>query len=168
VPAINPEGNRIAFLGKWKSPTGSGAGIIDDYEVVAKVGDLVLPSVAIKSLKDPVINSASEVAFLATLSGTGITSANDAAVLSTINSDQHLNVIAQEGTQAADAPTGALWRTFTSVAAAGEGRLLFLGTMTQGGGGITAANDTGVWCQDFDDTPRLVLQEGTTQSAERR
>jgi hypothetical protein len=71
-----------------------------------------------------------------------------------------LAIMAQEGTQAPDAPAGALWTRFHSVAALGGGGVLILGFMA--GGGVTTANDSGVWSANSGGTSHLVLREGTT------
>jgi hypothetical protein len=166
VPAISDEG-LFAILGKWKSPTGSGTGIFSRGALIAKVGDEV-PSgsgVTIKALKDPVVSTFGLVTFPATLTGTGITSLNDAAILSNAPGGT-LVIMAQEGTQVPDAPAGALWKSFSSGALpGGGGGVLILGFMQQGPGGITKTNDNGLWATDAAGALHLVLQEGTTQIA---
>ena len=157
VPAINESG-KVAFLGKW---TG-GAGVFADGALVAQVGDVLSGTAAIKLPKDPVIDDAGHVAFPCTLMGAGITTLNDAAIVSNAPGGT-LAIAAQEGTQAADAPVGALWKSFTSVAApGGGGGVLILGFMQQGTGGITATTDNGVWSADAGGVLHLVLQEGVT------
>ncbi len=153
----------LAVLAKWTSPAGRGSGIILNGKLLIKVGDEI-PSgsgVRIKSLKDPVADGPL-VAFPAMLTGSGISAANDSAVISNAP-DRTLRIVAQEGTQAPDAPTGALWRSFSSVAVPGFGHgVMILGFMQQGPGGITAANDNGLWVADETGAFRLRIQEGTT------
>src|SRR5262249_45457589 len=106
VPAVSEKGE-VAFLGKWSG----GAGVFAGGVLVAKVGDVLTGTSAVKSLKDPVIDDAGHVAFPCTLTGAGISAANDAAIVSNAPGGS-LAIIAQEGTQAADAPVGALWKSF--------------------------------------------------------
>ncbi len=163
VPATNIYG-QLAVLARWTSPTGSGKGIFVDGELLVKAGDEipVTSGVKIKAFKDPVIDDHGYVAVPVTLTGLGITSANDAAVLSNAPGGT-LAIVAQEGTQAPDAPEGALWRTFSSVALPGGGNgVVILGFMQQGTGGITSANDNGIWAADQTGAFRLRIQEGTT------
>ena len=155
VPAINSAG-KVAFLGKWSG----GSGIFADGVLVAKAGQVLSGTTAIKSVKDPVIDDDGHVSFPATLMGAGITSANDSALISNAPGGT-LAIVAQEGTTAPDSG-GAVWKSFQSLAApGGGGGVLILGTLVQAGT-ITALNDTGVWSADASGTLHLVLQEGTT------
>ena len=163
VPSINGSGT-VSFLGKWTGTAGSGTGIFAAGALVVKVGDEVVPAsgVKIKSMKDPVLDDMGRVAFTAALIGTGISGTNDSAIVSNAPGGV-LAIVAQEGTQAADAPVGALWKSFTSTAApGGGGGVLILGFMAQGAGGITATNDNGLWSADGAGALHLMLQEGTT------
>jgi hypothetical protein len=120
-------------------------------------------------LKDPVSAGNRSIAFLATMKANttaGITATNSDGIWST-DDTAGLRLIAREGAQPPDAPVGAEWGTFTSLALP-EGRgPIFVATMrskigitSPGPGGITAANDTGLWATDSFGALRLVLQEG--------
>ncbi len=154
VPAINGS-NVVAFIGKW----GTNIGVFANGALVTKKGDTIpSPSgtVTLKTLKDPVIDNANHVAFLATFTD------GSSGVVSTAPSNT-LAAVAQSGQQAADAPAGALWKNFQSAALPGGGKgALILGNMEQGPGGITAANDNGLWGTGSGGTMNFVLQEGTT------
>lgn len=68
-----------------------------------------------------------------------------------------LSLVAREGALAAEAG-GGVWKTFTSLALP-EGRgPLFVATMS--GGGVTTANDVGLWATDSLGALRLLLREG--------
>ncbi len=78
-----------------------------------------------------------------------------------------LTLIAREGTQPPEAPAGAQWKTFTSLALADGNRPLFVasmhsktGTASPGPGGITTANDVGLWATDSAGSLRLLIREG--------
>ena len=155
VPAIGPAGE-IAVIGKYVG----GAGLFVDGTLLAKTGDEVATGVTIKSFKDPVVDSSGAVVFPGALAGTGITTANDVAVLSNAGGD--LAIVAQEGAEPVGV-TGGKWKSFTSVAAPGGGKVIFLATMVQGQGSVTSENDLGVWAADSAGDLQLLLREGVTQ-----
>ena len=162
VPAINESG-QVAFLGKFSG----GSAIFIGSTPVALIGGTTFQGLAVKSMKDPVLDNAggadSAVAFMATLSGAGITPANDAAVLTTsvFLGGGGPQIVAQEGTPIAGGPAGALWKSFSSVASSGGGSVLVLGSLAPGVGGITAANATVLWSSNGGG--KIALQGGTTQ-----
>lgn len=155
-PAINDSG-AVAFLGKWPG----GGGIVANGVVVSKLGDVISGSSTIVYMKDPVIDDAGHVTFICTLAGPDITTANNCAVLSNAFTPQ-VSIVAQEGMPVQGGPVGALWKTFSSVVMPGGGGMIILGYMAEGSGGITSANDNGVWSADPSGHFTLVLQEGTT------
>ena len=161
VPAINASGT-VAFLGKWTGTSGSSSGILVNGAVVAQLGDEVPTGsgVRLHGLKDPVLDDAGHVAFPANFSGAAIGTATYTGVVSNAPGGT-LAIVAQQGYAATDAPAGALWKSFASVAAPGGGRgVIFLATMA--GGGLTSTTDAGVWSADSAGVLHLVLQEGTT------
>ena len=153
VPAVNEAGT-VAYVGKWKAPAAttpsavpaqSGVGIFVDGVLVVKVGEAAPDAggATFKSFKDPVLNDAGEVAFIATLGGAGVTSLNDSVVVANVGGT--LMLAAREGS-AAPTGDGALWKSFASVAYASdagsvglhiEGRLL----LATGSPAVTTAND---------------------------
>ena len=161
TPAINDAGE-VAYLGKWKAPAIAGGapaqvgtGIFVGETLLAKVGQtlpqagtLGLPDNAVfKSFRDPVIDAAGHVSFLATVAGTGISGANDGVVMSNVQSGV-LKVLAREG---GDAPEtgGAKFKSFADVSALGSanGGVLFTAALKSGGGNprVTGGSDTGAW-----------------------
>lgn len=86
TPAINDQGH-IAFLGEWKSSAGRGKGVFvgspDSPELFATVGQQVPgmdEGVTFQDIKDPLLNDAGEVVFIAQLRGAGTNSRNRSAV----------------------------------------------------------------------------------------
>jgi hypothetical protein len=158
-PAINDAG-QIAYIGRWSAPATagppplkkqSGAGIFVGDTLVAKVGEAVpgLAGATFKVLKDPVIDRGGHVAFLATITGTGVvTPSDDTMVVS--NGAGTLAVLAREGSSAPGA-NGAIFKGFTSVSIQGDtiGGTIFTATLLQGSGSpaATSASDTGAWWQ---------------------
>jgi hypothetical protein len=71
-----------------------------------------------------------------------------------------LQVLAQSGLSAGeDLPEGALFKAFQSLAIIPQGPL-FQATLTHGPGGVTAANDTGLWSVDSLGELRLLFRTG--------
>ena len=175
-PAINEEG-KVAFVAKWKAGMVSSGGVFVDGALVAALGEATSISGTIwKAFKDPVIGRTGKVAFLATIGGAGVTTANDTVVATNLSGS--LEIVAQE--QAVAAGTGgALWKAFLGVSLAprfsGGGvpepdeELLFKGTLFVGGGTPTTAatNDSAVASYDSSSlTVGIVLREGVTQMSD--
>lgn len=112
------------------------------------------------SFKDPLLNSAGDVAFLATLSGGDAKKSSNQGLWinpASVASSSGTQLLARTGAQAAGAPAGAKWKSFTSVAfssgiadpevavAEGSWKLAFTGFMATGPGGVKVNNDMGLW-----------------------
>ena len=180
LPTQNAASTAVSFLGTVKPGTGSAtsannAAIFSEDDVsrlaariVAK-GDTA-PGVSggvFSALKDPVSASNRSVAFLGTMKSAGaVTSANNDGVWWN-DPANGLLLIAREGAQPPEAPLGAQWKAFTSLALP-EGRgpvfvasmVSRIGTATPGPGGVTTANDVGLWATDFQGAIRLLMREG--------
>lgn len=179
-PAIDGAGE-VAFVGKWKAPktaeaaAQSGTGIFAQGHLLAKVDESVpgagsggLPSdAAFKGFKDPVIDEDGHVAFLATIKGTGVTTANDTVVVSDGRTGT-LEILAREG-GVAPGTGGALFKGFSALSIRGGasgGGTLFTAALIQGGA-VTSANDTGAWWQPTAEPAVLKLvREGDAFGAE--
>jgi len=179
---VNDHG-AIAFVGKWKAPAPAkpGAGIFVDGTLVVKAGDQVsnlATGVLFKSFKDPVLDNRGHVAFIAQLTGTGITSTND-LVVATNGRNGAIEVLAQEGAVAADAD-GATYKTFTAVSIKGEvppvvltsvlpgsdSGIVFLGSLTKGTGTtpVDTTNDSVAWWlpQGGESVVKLIREKDVT------
>jgi hypothetical protein len=199
VPTQNAVSSAQAFVGTVKAKTGSATSANNvaifaeddvDYaaaRVVAR-GDAAagVSGGFFSTLRDPVSAGSRAVAFSATMKTTaGITSANNDGIWCSDDVDG-LRLVAREGGQPPDAPVGARWKTFASLAM-WESRPnyyypypeapeplppvlaspLFIGTMesktagvSPGPGGVTTANDTGLWATDSRGDLHLILREG--------
>ncbi len=116
------------------------------------------------ALQDPVLShDGATVAFLAKIKGTGITSATNTTLWWQPDGGA-LTLLARTGDQPAEAPTGAQWKTLTSLAMSeattSQGRPLFIGAMVAKKGGVNATNDIAVWSVDTPGTLRLAFREG--------
>jgi REJ domain/FG-GAP-like repeat/FG-GAP repeat len=110
VPAIDDLG-AVTFAGKWASSQGQGGGIYNTGGNMLVLtgglvpgagagGDLAIPAGAVfKSFKDPVVDDGGLVAFIATISGKGVTAASNTVVVSNGRTGA-LEVIAREGSPA--------------------------------------------------------------------
>jgi hypothetical protein len=120
------------------------------------------------TFKDPVSASNRSVAFAGTMKTfPGGTSAADNDGIWWNSPTADLSLVAREGAQPAEAAAGAQWKAFTSLALPeGRGPIFVasmhskIGITSPGPGGITTANDVGLWATDSLGALRLLLQEG--------
>jgi hypothetical protein len=114
----------------------------------------------------PLINAAGHVAMRAQVSGPGVTTANDYGIWVQDAAGQ-LQLAIREGTAAPGTTGGAVFggsTEFGSIAFNALGQLAFIGQLT--GGGVTTANDTGLWATDTAGQLHLIAREGTPFEAE--
>ena len=110
-----------------------------------------LTGVTYKALYAPAVNDAEQVAFRAQLTGTGVTSADDVAILADIGSTP-LAVVARKGQ--ADAATGSTFASFGDPVTDSADNVTFQAKVKQGVT-ATATSDAGIW--------RYLAESGTTQ-----
>ncbi len=181
TPSQNQASAAKAFLGTVKASTGTATSsnnvavfAEDDATYTAarvvSIGDATGVTGGFFSiLKDPINAGNRSVAFIGSMktnSVAGIISANNDGLWWS-DATSGLRLVAREGAQPPQAPVGAQWSAFTSIAMP-EGRgPLFVATMrsktgsvSPGPGGITTANDTGLWATTSFGSLRLLLQEG--------
>jgi hypothetical protein len=164
-PIVN-SGGTIAFLGSV-----TGAGVVpgqskaifadtgDGYQPVAYIGSVAPGLTAnVAYLKDPIYNAHSDVAVVANLKGTGVTSLNRTAILY-FPSGRTAVTVARTGDEPPGA-TGATWKAFRSVALPDGLGPLFVATLTPGVGGVDGTNDIGLWASTTAGTLQLLLREG--------
>ena len=124
---------------------------------------------AFSAFKDPVNASNRSVAFLGTMKTDAfvtITTANNDGLL-WYQPATGLTFIAREGAQPPEAPIGAEWKAFTSLALPeGRGPIFVAlmvsktGATSPGPGGVTTADDVGLWATDSFGALRLLMREG--------
>ncbi len=181
TPSQNQASAAKAFLGTVKASTGTATSsnnvavfAEDDATYTAarvvSIGDATGVTGGFFSiLKDPINAGNRSVAFIGSMktnSVAGIISANNDGLWWS-DATSGLRLVAREGAQPPEAPVGAQWSAFISIAIP-EGRgPLFVATMrsktgsvSPGPGGITTANDTGLWATTSFGSLRLLLQEG--------
>ena len=157
VPAINGAG-AAAFLTDIKAGTVTVTAIFGGSGIVARKGDIV-GGFTLSALKDPVFNDDDAIASLVTLTG-AVTSATNKAILF-VPDGGPAALIARLGGEPAGV-TGAQWKTFKSVALPDSLGPVFTAQMLAGAGGVTTADDLGLWALDGVGVLRLIVREGVT------
>jgi hypothetical protein len=165
----------VAFRGTLKTdiagPRGRETGILlkadgtSENAFVARIGDPVpnAQSLSLASVSDPVLAQQADrlaIAFTGTLSGPGVSAANNAALFSGTPTAGGALLVAREG-DLAPGTDGARFGAFLSVAlpswrSAGP---LFVARLASGPG-VTRQNDLGLWTSDESGNLRLVLRTG--------
>jgi hypothetical protein len=140
-----------------------GAGSIGSPGLVAREGDAAPGAgtgVNYNSFFDPVLNGAGQTAFVATLTGMGVTASNDRGIWSEgAGSIGSPGLVAREGDAAPGTGQGVNYSTLsTSFVLNGAGQIAFSATLT--GPGVTGANDTGIWASDPDGLLTLIARTG--------
>ncbi len=180
LPTQKSGSTAMAFLGTVKPGTGTATSANnvaifaeDDVDYLAArivgKGDAA-PGCAgtFAAFKDPVNASNRSVAFIGamkTVPGATTAANNDGIWFS--DDTNGMRLVARESAQPPEAPAGAQWKAFTSLALP-EGRgPIFVATMhsksgaaSPGPGGITTANDVGLWATDSFGALRLLIRKG--------
>ncbi|MHA3771210.1 beta strand repeat-containing protein [Verrucomicrobiota bacterium sgz303538] len=178
VPSINSAG-RLSFTASYgasKSPSELSVFVLDPKAVTstlaARKGQIApgTNGALFSSFKDPLLNEAGDVAFVAAVSGGDTTKQNKDGLWicpSSATNSAGTQLVARSGAQPPGAPAGARWKSFTSVVFAGAEEsntswsLAFTAFMAPRAGGVSAANDMGLWIASPTKTV-LALREGQT------
>jgi len=113
---------------------------------------------------NPSINNAGEVAFNAILAvgPGGIADSNDTGIWA--GTSAGLRLVASEGSQTPDTPTGAVFDTLFDTSEAPVindcGQVAFKKQLREGAGGVNSSNKTGIWCEKTG-TLMLVMRQGS-------
>lgn len=127
-----------------------------DSAIKARDGSLAggfLGSAVFNSFGTPVLNNAGQMAYFATLQTGigGVNGTNDRGIWR-----DNTTLIAREGSQAGGTPAGAVFDNFFDLIAMNNlGQVAYQGLLTTGSGGVTSANDNGLWLDSA-----LVAREG--------
>jgi uncharacterized protein (TIGR03382 family) len=111
----------------------------------------------------PVANNAGHIAWSADLRGTSVVFGIDDQALFRKSPDGTITMLARMGDQAAGAPEGAKWFTFSATCLAEDGTLFFRGKLDSkdGGGGVTKENDYLAGRVAPDGTITILAREGS-------
>lgn len=161
TPSIN-DSRATAFVGTWVKGSQTGKTILAGNPLQPVAG-LAQPAPGIAGatfsvFQHPVLNNAGtsdSVAFLADVTGPGITRTDNTGVWTNLGGQ--LQLLAREN---APAPgTTALFKSFTAINLFAD-EVLITATLTGPGVSITSSNDAGVWSWSADRGMHLVLREG--------
>jgi len=100
-----------------------------------------------------------EYAFMADMRGTGLTGANDLGIW-TKHGTAGMLLVAREGSEAPGVPAGNRFQNFNQMALPGEGHPILNATLAVGAGGVTGANDNGLWVMNSLGQLKLAVREG--------
>lgn len=158
------EGGALAFLGTVRADSAFYPAVFADSDsALSRIAAKGSPAPGVAGgvfsmFKDPVRAGNGCVLFHGTLAAAnGVTlSNNDGIWLS--DGAAGLALIAREGTHATGTPDGTNWRAFTSLALPETRGPLFVATLANGG--VTSANDTGLWATDGLGGHHLLIREG--------
>ncbi len=153
-PAINDAG-AIAFLGKWKSASGAGAGIFVNDTLIARKGG----AERFESFKDPVLDAAGHVAFLARIDGA---KRDEDSVLAT-NAFGALEIVAREGAATAE-PGAPMLDRIESISLV-DGEILFTARLEGGTPKVTDANNAAAFRIWNGGSTQHVVREGDALGA---
>jgi|GEM_PF-2743317 len=145
-------------LGLFALNGGQAASLVRVGDPAAQAGGALF-----KSFGDPIVSvDGAGYAFLAKLTGVGASSQTDTALYWGETGGAPSVLVAREGSPA-PGTGGGVFKTFSSFAAPGGGQgPIVLAKLAVGPGGVTSANDTGLWAMDAQGNLRLLLREGTT------
>lgn len=104
----------------------------------------------------PIMNDRGDVAFRASLSGTGVSSSNNQSLWSEGLGGMHL--VGREGDHATGALPGVLFRDFFEPFLNSLGQTAFMGKLT--GPGVDSSNDTALWTENSTGELQMIAQEG--------
>ncbi|WP_432798660.1 PEP-CTERM sorting domain-containing protein [Poriferisphaera sp. WC338] len=100
----------------------------------------------------PLLNNAGHTAFFATLTGTGVSSANDRGVWTDANGS--LSLVARKGDGAPGTPTGVNFSHFSGLVMNDADQVAFRGTLS--GAGVNSDNQLGLWIGDSNSLTKII------------
>ena len=114
------------------------------------------------ALSDPVYNKADRVAFRGVLKTgvAGIVAANSVGIWANTNTAGTLALVARSQSQAPMCPAGARFNAFRQLVLPETGGVVFLADLLTGSGGVTGANNVGIWAVDSTGVLRLIARTG--------
>ncbi len=171
-PAVATSGGRFATLGTLDGATKTNDTMLfysangTTFSAFAKEGSAPnaasLSALTYTAFSDPLVNSNGDLAFIATLKGTGVKPANSKALLfgafgNTYEKVARLGDLATDGAGTTDT---AVWNSFVSFALAGgaNGGPIFVAKLS--GAGVNGKNNLGVWAVGSDGLVRRLLRTG--------
>ena len=172
----SPIENNLGHVAFRAAVTGPGVTAANSYGIwankgssrvlVARTGVTPAPGVArggvFATLGDPLFNKADRVAFRGVLKTgvAGVSTANSAGIWANTNTTGALALVARAQAQAAMCPAGARFNAFRQLVLPETGGVVFLADLVTGSGGVTGANNLGLWAANSTGTLKLVARTG--------
>jgi hypothetical protein len=158
---IGPGVTNSSDSGYWSQGGGGGLALL------AREGDPApgVPGTNFAHLSGSIaINEPGQTAFLGSLQiGSGGVTINDDQGI-WVERDGGLELVAREGRQAPGTPSGSNFnfsaRSVPTLVLNDAGRLSLFAQLQTGSGGVTLANDIGIWAEDLAGVLRLIVREG--------
>ena len=120
-----------------------------------------------QTISSPILNEAGNLAFTATLkTGVGGVSTANATGVWMVSPEREISTIARAG-DLAPGLSGVRFASFSQIACPDEAGIAFIATLTTGTGGVTTANNTGLWVAPAPgEEPVLVIRVGDSFSVD--
>ena len=151
---------RVGFTDKSSAMIRFNSNGSRDVIAVTGVPRPELANSAIKSFGLPVIADDDSISFPALLqAGTGNASASSDSVLLRRSAAGVLSIVAQESSPAVNIP-GSAFKSLSETVSGEGNRTGFIGTLKAKAGGVTAADDTGIWRHNAAGTMAQLAREG--------
>ena len=109
---------------------------------------------------DPVFDNNDKVAFVATVAGSGVTTANKLGIWTDATNGGTLKLITRLGAQAPGMPNGTVFYAFLSLALPDSGGVAFVASVIVNGS--TTPSNIGLWVDDGSGNVHLVTRKGAT------
>ena len=131
-----------------------------DVGMISDVPRVELANSKVKSFGLPILAEDGGMSFLAyLLPGSGNASATSDAVLLRRSAAGVITLVAQESSAAANIPNSA-FKSFSDTVSGVNNRVAFIGTLKAGAGGITKADDVGIWRHSAAGAMEQLAREG--------
>jgi hypothetical protein len=125
--------------------------------LVARTGTAFAEGRVFQTLSSPVLNGAGQIAFTGSLrTGIGGVVTANASGLWEVSPEGGIQTIARVG-DAAPGLAGARFASFAQIVHPDESGIAFMGTLAAGTGGITTANNTGLWSSPSPGAPPVLV-----------
>jgi hypothetical protein len=125
---------------------------------IAQSAQWIAPGVQIGSIGTPRMSGQENVAFMATLIGSGVNAYNDTALFMRLAGER--SMLARKGAQAPECPPGVRFGDFNGIIVNRNGRVSFVCRLV--GPGVDATNDRALFCWDRLAGISLVVRTGNS------
>lgn len=147
-PAVNPLNSAAIYS--------EGSGTLAQVARAGAQAPGAATGVVFAEFNGPVLNATGQLAFRASLNGTGVDNSNDNGIYREISGT--LTEVAREGNQAPDAAPGVTWSALFAPSINAEGQIAFAALLA--GPGVDSSNNTAIYATDADGVLVEVVRTG--------